>query len=147
MAKRKTRAKRATKKKSRSSRTTRRAPKRAAPSRNSSASANLVGKVLFLAGVILALLAGLVPNLDAFPWVMWVLVILGALVGVINISPTEQTPFLVAGSSLLLVSVGVVAFLTGLGNIVPQIFTNIIAFVAPTVLIVAIIAILNLARD
>ena len=109
--------------------------------------ANLVGKVLFLAGVILALLAGLVPNLDEFQWVLWVLVLLGGLVGLINISPGEQSSFLTAGIALLLVSVGVVAFLQGLGVYVANIFKNIIAFVAPTVFVVAVIQILNLARD
>jgi len=140
MAKRKTRSKRTILRSSRSAPRSVRAPSKGT-------SANLVGKVLFIAGVILALLAGLVPNLEQFPWVLWVLVILGALVGVININPQEQTSFLVAGIALLLVSVGIVAFLQELGSIVAQIFSNIIAFVAPTVFIVAVISILNLARD
>lgn len=116
-------------------------------SKSRGASANLVGKVLFIAGVILALLAGLIPNLDEFTFIVWVLVILGALIGIINISPGEQTQFLVAGTALLMVSVGVVALLPILGSIVTNIFKNIIAFVAPTVFIVAVTAVLNLAKD
>jgi F0F1-type ATP synthase assembly protein I len=122
------------------------APRRAAR-RSSGASANLVGKVLFIAGVILALLAGLVPNLEKFPWVVWALVILGLLVGILNITRDEQTQFLAAGIGLLIASTAVTALLPNLGTLVANILKNVIAFVAPTVLIVSVIAIANLARD
>jgi len=123
-------------------------PRRARHSpRHSGASANLVGKVLFIAGVILGLLAGLVPNLDKFPWVTWALVILGLLVGILNITRDEQSSFIIAGVGLLMVSIGVVALLPHLGTLVANVFKNIIAFVAPTVFIVSVIAIANLARD
>ncbi|MBD3319158.1 hypothetical protein GF342_04590 [Candidatus Woesearchaeota archaeon] len=113
----------------------------------SSVSATHVGKVLFLAGVLLAILAGLVPNLDQFPWVVWVLAGLGFLIGVLNIEEKEQTPFLVAGIGLLVLAIAVNAFLPELGQIVAVIFKNIIAFVGTTMLVVSTTAIFNLARD
>ena len=114
---------------------------------SSHGSASLVGKYSFIAGVLLALLAGLIPNLEQFPWVAWLLVILGLLVGILNITREEQTAFLVAGLGLLMASTAVTALLPTLGTLIASILKNIIAFVAPAVLIVAVISIANLARD
>ena len=108
---------------------------------------DLVGKFAFIGGVLLALLTGLIPNLESFPWVKWLLVILGLLVGFFNVTREEQTAFLVAGIGLLTASTAVRALLPGLGTIVGTVFENIIAFVGPAVVIVSIIGIANLAHD
>ncbi len=102
--------------------------------------------LLFLFSLLLALLAGLIPNIGGFPWVAWLLVVLGLLVGILNISREEQTAFLVAGIGLLIASTAVTALLP-LGAVVSNVLTNVIAFVAPGVIIVAVIAIANLARE
>lgn len=115
--------------------------------RKGNGNTNLVGKSLFIGGVVLALLAGLIPNLEQFPWVRWVLVLLGLLVGIINIREEEQTAFLTAGIGLLMASTAVRALLPALGTIVSAIFENIVAFVGPAIVVVAITAIANLARD
>ncbi len=52
-----------------------------------------IGKTVFLAGVALAILAALIPQLDVYKnTILWVLVSLGFLVGLLNITPKEETP-------------------------------------------------------
>ena len=58
-----------------------------------------LGRWLFLAGLILAVLAGLFLN---FGWVTWVLAILGIVVGFMNVSGTETQRFLLAAVALML---------------------------------------------
>jgi len=103
-----------------------------------------IGHMSFIVGVLLAVLAGLIPALQTSS-VTWILVVLGLVVGFLNVTARETTEFLVAAIALLLV--GSAGALPVLGAYVLAILANILAFVAPAALIVALKAIWELAQD
>ena len=103
-----------------------------------------VGHWAFIIGVLLAVLAGLVPALQV-PTVTWILVVLGLIVGFLNITARETTEFLVAVVTLMLV--GSAGALPTLGGVVLGILANLVAFVAPAGLIVALKAVYSLAAE
>jgi hypothetical protein len=103
-----------------------------------------IGTWAFLIGVLIAIVAGLVPTL-ATPMTGWVLVILGLVVGFLNIRAKEAQEFLVACVAILVVTgMGGLPFI---GRTLGTILANIIAFVAPAAFLVAIRAIWALAED
>ena len=100
------------------------------------------GHYTFLAGVLLAIIAGLVPALQS-SFFITALVILGLAVGLLNISEKETTPFLVStmalmigGSSTLTLMPVIEGF--PVGNLLRVIFAFMMVFVAPAALVVAL---------
>jgi len=116
-----------------------------------------VGSWAFILGVVIAVIVGLVSSFVALgvagAWINLVLVILGFIVGFINISAKELNDFLTAAIALMLVGIGSGALLTvdtlilGGTNILTNMLGNIAVFVAPAALIVSLKAVLNLARS
>ncbi|UCD06929.1 MAG: hypothetical protein JSW41_03780 [Candidatus Aenigmatarchaeota archaeon] len=111
-----------------------------------------VGKWAFILGVVIAVIAGLVGGwvTGYNPWILLVLVILGLVVGFLNISAKEVNVFLLSAIALILV--GTIAQLTSIDTIIPLLgsvlqamVNNIAAFVAPAALIVSLKAVYNLA--
>ncbi|MBI4150862.1 hypothetical protein HY492_01935 [Candidatus Woesearchaeota archaeon] len=103
-----------------------------------------IGHWAFIVGILLAIIAGLVPQLQTST-ITWILVILGLVVGLLNISAKETTEFLVAVIALLIV--GSAGAIPALGGIVLAILANIVALSAPAALIVALKAIYGLAAE
>ncbi|MEM4263540.1 MAG: hypothetical protein QW666_01430 [Candidatus Woesearchaeota archaeon] len=101
-----------------------------------------IGHWAFIIGILLAVVAGLVPAWQT-PTVTWILVILGLIIGLLNIQAKETTEFLVAAITLLIV--GSAGAIPALGVIVLSILANIVAIVAPAALVVALKAIYALA--
>jgi hypothetical protein len=110
-----------------------------------------LGEYAFLACVIIAVIAGLVAGAGLLTttavWVTLVLVVLGVVVGFLNISEKETTAFLIAAIALTVAN-NAAAWIT-----IPVISTYIIgvlgfiaAFVAPAAVIVAIKAVWSLAK-
>lgn len=107
-----------------------------------------IGTWAFLIGVLIAVVAGLVPNFAQPPLagqVAWVLVILGLVVGFLNIRAREAQEFLVACATILIVAG--MGGLPPLGRTLGTILTNIIAFVAPAAFLVALKEVWHLAED
>ena len=103
-----------------------------------------IGTWAFLVGVLIAIVAGFLPSLET-PVTGWVLVILGLVVGFLNIRAKEAQEFLVACVAILVVtSMGGLPFV---GPTLGVILGNIIAFVAPAAFLVAIRSIWALAED
>ena len=110
------------------------------------------GQWSFIIGVVIALLIGLFsgslsPVING--WFVLLLVILGLIVGFLNVTEKETTPFLVAAIALLATGTAGEAL-----NIIPAIgiyLTGIVraisVFVTPAAVVVAIKAIKSLARD
>ncbi|MDD3083877.1 MAG: hypothetical protein PHP82_02535 [Candidatus ainarchaeum sp.] len=120
-----------------------------------------MGSYAFLAGVIIAIVAGLVQALDlmlgttmmagAVGWVALILVVLGLIVGFLNIHEKRVTDFLVATIAVAmigLVALGPVALVVDpIVGLINAIVGNIVTLVAPAALIVGLKQIINLAKE
>ncbi|MBI4451809.1 AtpZ/AtpI family protein [Candidatus Woesearchaeota archaeon] len=114
-----------------------------------------IGKYSFIAGVVIAVLLGLaIKQLEAAQdWLFTILVLLGLVVGFLNVSGKETKDFL-----LVTVALVVVAYIAGaqmdmwksevqfVGKYLSGIFSNIVAFVVPASVVVALKETWELAR-
>ncbi|MBS3059204.1 MAG: hypothetical protein J4224_02140 [Candidatus Diapherotrites archaeon] len=114
-----------------------------------------VGSYAFLAGTVIAILVGLLIGAGQAavlggigPWIPLVLIILGVVVGVLNIGDKEVDKFLIASIALLALagSAGGLITIPAVGTYLVAIVQNIAVFVAPAALIVALKAIKGLAE-
>lgn len=103
--------------------------------------ANL-GKWAFIGGLAIAVLAGL--GLEQV-WFVWVLAMLGLIVGFMNVTGPETQGFLIAAIGLMLSATAVQA-VPFVGDLVTRVVANLIVFIAPAVLVVALKALLATAR-
>ena len=119
-----------------------------------------VGHYSFLVGVILALVLGLFSkeiSSASASWslrIMFVLVILGLIVGLLNIRHKEMSEFLLAAIALMVVApaMNVVSltldkFVLGSGSFLRSMLSYLIIFIVPAVLIVAVKVIVELAEE
>jgi hypothetical protein len=102
-----------------------------------------VGRWAFIAGIVVAVLAGLF--VVGVSWVTWVLAILGLVVGFLNVSTAEPQRFLLAAVALTL-SASAVLSLPVVGFVLTNILSNAVAFIAAAMLVVAIRALLETAK-
>ena len=108
---------------------------------------NTIGEWAFLLGVVIAIIAGipgLVPEAN-MGLVATGLVILGLIVGLLNITQKESPTFLVAAIALLLAGTAGLDELPMVGAWIGGILTNIATFVAPAAVIVALKVVYELA--
>ena len=101
-----------------------------------------IGRIAFIIGLALAILAGFMD----FPWVWWVLAVLGLIVGLLNVTGEETQAFLLAAIGLIL-SASSVQQLPYVGDQLTRILSNIVVFIAPAVLIVALKSLFATAKD
>ena len=101
-----------------------------------------IGKIAFLAGIVIAIASAFIT----MSWVPLALLVIGLVVGFLNVSGSESQGFLVAGIALLL-SVDTAAGLPYLGGMVTTILAHITAFIAPAMLVVAVKSVLGAAAD
>ena len=100
-----------------------------------------IGRWSLIGGIILAVLAGF----TTIPYLLTILLILGLIVGFLNITEKESTSFLVAVIALLLI--GVAGLQLGkLTPVVVSILNNFVAFLAAAGLVVAIKQVLAIAK-
>jgi hypothetical protein len=113
------------------------------------------GSWAFILGVVIAIVAGIVAgtvglNSPVAGWVTLLLVVLGLIVGFLNIGDKDINSFLVAAIALAAVgsanlqSINVVIPI--LGTVLQSIVLNIAVFVFPAALIIALKAIHGLAK-
>ncbi|MEM5879317.1 MAG: hypothetical protein QXU74_02380 [Candidatus Aenigmatarchaeota archaeon] len=79
-------------------------------------------------------------------WISVILVLLGLVVGLMNISSKETMPFLVASVALLLVGSAGLEKLPIVGVYLAPVIANILVFVAPAVAVVALKTVFDLAK-
>ncbi|MGB9708108.1 MAG: hypothetical protein ACPLXC_02145 [Candidatus Pacearchaeota archaeon] len=108
---------------------------------------NLLGAWAFLIGVILAVIFAFIT---AGAWLGWVLVIIGIIIGLLNIADVEVQPFLLAGAILVIVSYfgsGVFALIK-IGDIpfLANILSNILMLFVPATIIVALKSVFSMAK-
>ena len=115
-----------------------------------------IGHYSFVVGVVLALVLGAAAvwgflGETAIDWLTSVLVVLGLIVGLLNVSKSESTEFALLATVLViaagmgsardtLASVGVI------GAVFSSIFVQLLAFVVPATIVVALKGVLSLAQ-
>jgi len=114
-----------------------------------------VGHYSFLGGVLLAVVLGLFSAKISGPTtsiLLLVLVILGVIVGFLNVTGKEMTEFLIAAIALIAMSsvsatlVVIDQYIPNLGTLFQSILSFIAIFVAPAALVVALKTIVELAE-
>jgi len=100
------------------------------------------GKYAFIVGIVLAVLAGFMNQ----PWVWWALAALGVIVGFLNITAAETQGFLLAAIGLIL-SASSVRGLPYIGETIDGILGNLVVFIGPALLVVALKSLFETAKD
>lgn len=110
----------------------------------------LIGSWAFLVGVVLAVVAGVLAGVGQIelstPLMTSILALLGLIVGILNVTSKESTPFLASGIVLILAGI----FGAGLMSSVPVLSSTLLALLVvfvPAVIIVAIKNVFNLAKN
>ena len=120
---------------------------------------NIIGAWAFLIGVVLAIVIGLsttlisIPALTEYsPQIYGILVILGVVVGFMNVGGRESQTFLIAGTVLVVVSKFGMESVTGsligigVGDAVTSMFGALLALFVPATIIVALKTVFSIAR-
>lgn len=102
-----------------------------------------MGSIALIAGLIIAV-AGAFGLSE--PWFAWVLVVLGLIVGFLNVSGHEANRFLLASIGLML-SASSVAALPYIGGSVSAVLANVVTLLAPAVLITALQSLFRSVSD
>ena len=103
-----------------------------------------VGNYSFIIGVILAIVLGVVSLGAATPWLASLLVVLGLIVGFLNVTGKETKEFLLVAVVLIIaasVGTGAGAYLMEvhlIGDYLAGIFGQVLAFVVPATIVVAL---------
>lgn len=106
---------------------------------------NLIGSWAFLIGVIIAVILGLIGSGIISQSVLTVLVVIGLIVGLLNIADEETSPFLLSGAVLIIAgSLGGGAL--GTIGALDRVLDALLAIFVPATIIVAIKNVFALAR-
>ena len=101
-----------------------------------------VGKWAFIIGLVIAVVAGIFFQAE---WVVWVLAILGLIVGLLNVTAEETQSFLLAAVALAL-SATALNTIPLIGGILKNILGYVAAFVAGAMIVVALKTLFVTAR-
>ena len=101
-----------------------------------------IGHWIFLIGILVAIVAGFV----AVPYLAYILIVAGLIVGLLNITAVEVHEFLTASIALLLVGAAGLGAVTLVGATVESILKNLVVFVGPAALVVALKSVWALAK-
>lgn len=108
-----------------------------------------VGHFAFVGGVLISVIAGLLQSTSTF--LAFSLLLLGVVVGFLNITAKEDTHFLIAAIALIVAGSADFQVLdvifSPLGSVMMMVFSNIKIFVAPAAIVVSLKSIIRLARS
>jgi len=113
-----------------------------------------IGKYAYLVGVIAALIVGILAAYipaTAVTWLTSIIILAGLIVGFMNIGTKEVKDFLLVSTVLVIVAglggaTTTLAAVEVIGTYLEGIFTQLLAFVVPATVIVALKAVLELAK-
>ena len=97
-----------------------------------------VGSWAFIIGVLIAIIAGFFP---LSPVLTSILIVLGLIVGFLNITGTETNQFLFAALVLVVVAGvggGLLSQIQTIGEVLKTIFAGMMTFVVPATIVVAL---------
>jgi hypothetical protein len=101
-----------------------------------------IGKWAFIIGLVIAVLAGLFFQPG---WAIWVLAILGVIVGLLNVAAEETRGFLLASIALTL-SASALNTIPLIGTAFSYVLPFVVAFVAGATIVVALKELFQTAR-
>ncbi|MEK6863163.1 MAG: hypothetical protein AABW53_00515 [Nanoarchaeota archaeon] len=111
---------------------------------------NMLGAWSFLVGLVLAVLLGVGLTGPYAGQMLWVVFLLGLVVGLLNITSQETSAFLTSGTVLVLVSflgANVLGSVQGAGvDVLVGVLQSILTLFVPATIIVALRAAFSLAR-
>ncbi|MCX5990961.1 MAG: hypothetical protein NTZ04_01300 [Chloroflexi bacterium] len=111
----------------------------------------IIGAIAFFAGMLLAIIGGGISEGDNGTIVL-ILLIMGIIVGLFNITSKEMIPFLVAAIALVVVGIGTQSFnplndvIDGLGRVLNGMVQFIAVLMVPAAVINAIRVVWSLAQ-
>ena len=112
-----------------------------------------IGEISFILGVILAVIIGLVGRYLAGVeiWLISLLIILGLLVGFLNVTGKQTKEFVLMAVALVVVAYaggasGTLTSILYLGDYLAGIFNALMAFVVPAVVVVILKGVYSLAK-
>ncbi len=114
---------------------------------------NMMGSYAFILGVLLAIVLGF---MQAQAWMVAILAILGLVVALLNITDKEIHAYLLANVAIMIGAGSFSTMLTvlaaplnlgGVANILQAILGNLVFFVAPGAVLIALKEIYNIARE
>ena len=106
-----------------------------------------VGSWSFIIGLIIAVIVGLFT--EATGMIVTILVLLGLVVGFLNITDKEIHGFLVAAIALMLAggAGNLLGTVPAIGGILERVLNNFVVFVAPSAIVVAVKQLYNISKD
>jgi len=103
-----------------------------------------IGKIAFIAGLVISVLLAFV----AIPYAAIILLVLGLLIGFLNVSDAEASAFLLAAIALISTNAAVsIIDVPFVGGVLIVILANIGTLMTPAVLVVAIKSLLTTAKN
>jgi len=109
-----------------------------------------LGSLAFLFGAAIAIISGIINPLGTSTMLVSLLIILGLLVGLLNVTKRESNSFLMATVSLVIVSWlggAVLGDVARIGIYLEGVLTSILTFVIPASIVVAIKSIYVLEEE
>jgi len=108
--------------------------------------AAMVGKIALVIGLLLAVVGGLIQQTYQIPYAYLILVILGAIVGFINIAEKNVVTLLLGIVALTVVGNATLNVIPAVNMYLIAILTNFLAFIGAAGFIVALKAILQVSK-
>tara|TARA_Y100000310_G_C20672569_1_gene811128 strand:- start:1828 stop:2151 length:324 start_codon:yes stop_codon:yes gene_type:complete len=105
---------------------------------------SVIGSWAFLIGIIVAIVLGIVWEVNTLTAI--ILVIVGLVVGFLNVTEKESQPFLMAGTVLVIVSALGQNVLT-IVPILSKMLSNILIIFVPATIVVALRSVFGIAKD
>jgi len=106
----------------------------------------LIGKWAFIIGLVLAIIAGLIQGIYEIPSLTLILVILGLIVGFLNIEDKDTVKLLVAIIALMSFGILTISVIPVINTYLRDMLTNIGIFASGAGLVIAIKAIIESAK-
>ncbi len=106
----------------------------------------MIGKWAFIIGIILALVAAVIPSIANYAYTPLIIVLLGLIVGFLNIVKKDVTTLLLGIIALTIVGGATVAVIPGVNTYLETMLENFVAFVGAAAFIVALKAIFQTSK-
>ena len=106
----------------------------------------MVGKAAFIIGLLLAIIAGLVPAVAGYAYTALILVLLGVIVGFLNIAKENVSKLLLGIIALALVGTATISVVPAINLQLLGVLQYFLAFVGGAAFVVAIKVILEASK-